>query len=104
MSYVITEKPDSSDIEPEFDSPVNSKWIVAIGMCGNVVILSAPNIHFSFFENGIQADNVGIPFESDDEAGIYEWVCSPSYYTDWESGITEFSGFDVVSSTKTTWL
>ena len=84
--------------DDEFDSPVESRWVVAVGMCGNVVIIEHPNIHFSFFDNGYCADDVGLPFETEDGAGIYEWICSPTYHIDYESGVTEFDGFDVISS------
>ena len=46
------------------------------------------------------AEDVGLPPDSEDDAGIYEWICSPSFGRDWESGRDEFEGFDVISSRK----
>ena len=45
-------------------------------------------------------EDIGLPPETEDEAGIYEWICSHSYSKDWESGYSEFVGFDVVKSSK----
>ena len=84
----------------EFDSPVNSRWLVAVGGCGTVVIIERPNIHFSFFDNGSSTEDIGLPPDTEDDAGIYEWICSPTYSSDWESGFLEFDGFDVVKSIK----
>lgn len=85
-------------VDDGFGSPVNSRWVVAVGGCGTVVIIERPNIHFSFFDNGSSTEDIGLPPDTNDGAGIYEWICSPSYSTDWESGYTEFVGFDVVKS------
>ena len=95
-SDVQTNQEEGGDYEPAY----NSKWLVAIGICGTVVILKAPNIHFSYFENGKTAEDVGLPEYSEDEAGVYEWTCSPAFGHDWESGREEFEGFDVISSRK----
>ena len=91
---------ESTGADNEYDSPYNSKWIVVIGVCGTVVIVKKPNIHFSFFDNGCAAEDVGLPPDSEDDAGIYEWVCSPSFGRDWESGRNEFKGFDIISTRK----
>lgn len=91
---------ESTGTDNEYDSPYNSKWIVAIGVCGTVVVVKKPNIHYSFFDNGCAAEDVGLPTDSEDDAGIYEWVCSPAFGRDWESGRDEFEGFDVISSRK----
>jgi len=99
MNDILIIEKDEGD-EPDFESPVNSRWVVAIGVCGNVVVISTPDIHPSFFDNGMETDNIGLPCESEDESGIYQWVCSPTYSTDWESGVTDFEGFDVISSTR----
>ena len=96
ISDVQTSQEEKDDYEPAY----NSKWLVAIGICGTVVILKAPNIHFSYFENGKTAEDVGLPEYSEDEAGIYEWTCSPESFPDWESGHKEFAGFNVESSRK----
>ena len=87
-------------IDDGFDSPVNSRWIVAVGSCGTVVIIERPNIHFSFFDNGSSTEDIGLPPDTGDDAGIYEWICSPVYHKDYESGITEFEGFDVLESKR----
>lgn len=86
--------------DSEYDSSYNSKWIVAIGVCRTVVIVKEPNIHYSFFDYGCMAEDVGLPADSEDDAGIYEWVCRPVFSRDWESGRDEFEGFNVISSRK----
>ena len=91
---------ESTGADDEYDSPYGSKWIVAIGVCGTVVVVKKPNIHYSFFDNGCVAEDIGLPPDSEDDAGIYEWICSPSFGRDWESGRDEFKGFDVISSRK----
>lgn len=91
---------DDAGGEDAYVSPHKSKWIVAVGVCGSVVVLKEPNIHFSFFDCGRSAEDVGLPCDSEDEPGIYEWICSPAFGHDWESGRDEFEGFDVVSSRK----
>ena len=91
---------ESTGADNEYDSQYNSKWIVAIGVCGTVVVVKKPNIHYSFFDNGCGAEDVGLPPDSEDDAGIYEWVCNPAFGRDWESGRDEFKGFDVISSRK----
>ena len=91
-----TNQEDDTAYEPA----KNSKWLVAIGICGTVVVLKAPNIHFSYFENGKTAEDIGLPESSTDEVGVYEWTCFPEYTRDWESGREEFEGFIVTSSRK----
>lgn len=100
LKLQITDAQTNQENEDEYDSPYNSKWLVAIGVCGTVVILKEPNIHFSFFDCGRCTEDVGLPESSEDEPGIYEWVCSPVFSNDWESGRDEFEGFDVISSRK----
>lgn len=97
---LIIDSVESTGVGDEYDSPRGSRWVVAIGTCGTVVIVKKPNIHFSFFDNGECAEDVGLPCDSDDEPGVYEWICSPVFGRDWESGRDEFYGFDVVSSRK----
>ena len=83
--------------EPEFDPPNGSKWIVAIDYQGLVSILSAPNIHPSFFDHGKDAESVGLPCDGFDGSvsGVYEWVCVLAESRDWDSGIIDDWWFEV---------
>ena len=94
----IDAKPTTEPSDEQFDSAFGCKFTVSIGIDGLVSILKAPNIHYGFFECGVDAENVGLPTESEDLPGVFEWTCSPSYYREWESGILDFNGFDVISS------
>ena len=49
LKLQISDAQINQENKDEYDSPYNSKWLVAIGVCGTVVILKEPNIHFSFF-------------------------------------------------------
>lgn len=98
----LTPIPPPKEEESEnFDRPDGSKWIVAIDMDGNVSILQAPNIHWGFFDNGNSAEMLGLPFEGqNEEPGVYEWTCGFVESRDWESGVVDDWGFEVVKSTK----
>lgn len=87
---------DLTTEEEQFDSPNGSKWIVAVDDCGLVVILDRPNIHYSFFDCGEGAEEIGLPFEVCDTApGVYEWICDYSQSRDAETGIPDGGEFDV---------
>ena len=90
--------PTAGQSDEQFDSAFGCKFTVSIGIDGLVSILKAPNIHYGFFDNGMTAEDIGIPYECEDAPGVYEWVCSPAFGRDWESGRDEFEGFDVNSS------
>ena len=90
--------PTAGQSDEQFDSAFGCKFTVSIGIDGLVSILKAPNIHYGFFDNGMTAEDIGIPYECEDAPGVYEWVCSPAFGRDWESGRDEFDGFDVISS------
>lgn len=62
--------------EEKFDSPQGSVWIVAVDIFGVATILQAPNIHYGFFDAGNSAEEIGLPFETDNEPGIYKWTCN----------------------------
>ena len=81
---------------PEFDSPLHTEWIVAVDVEGNVSILKSPNIHDSFFDAGMKAEYIGLPFEVDQPPGVYQWKCRLSESVDWESGLVDDYGFDVI--------
>ena len=72
--------------EEKFTSPRNSEWIIAVDYRRCVSILKAPNIHYGFFDGGYDAEMVGLPFEVDDSAGVYRWICEFEEYRNWESG------------------
>lgn len=86
---------DSAEPDEPFDSPDFSKWIVAIDEEGNVHVLSKPNIHYTFYDNGNSAEEIGLPYETDNPPGVYEWICSFNQTTDWESGHVDGWSFDV---------
>lgn len=94
----IDATPTTEPNDEQFDSAFGCKFTVSIGIDGLVSILKAPNIHYGFFDNGMTAEDIGIPYECDDAPGVYEWVCRPAFGRDWESGRDEFEGFDVNSS------
>ena len=94
----IDATPTTESSDEQFDSAFGCKFTVSIGIDGLVSILKAPNIHYGFFDNGMTAEDIGIPYECEDAPGVYEWVCSPAFGRDWESGRDEFEGFDVNSS------
>lgn len=75
--------------EPVFDSPHSSKWIVAIDDEGYVTVLSRPNIHDSFFDNGRSAEDIGLPDAVEMPPGVYEWICGFDQTTDWETGYVD---------------
>ena len=84
------------DDEPQFDDPLHTEWIVAVDVEGNVSILKSPNIHDSFFDAGMKAEYIGLPFEVDQPPGVYQWKCRLSESRDWESGLVDDYGFDVI--------
>lgn len=81
--------------EPEFDSPHGSVWIVAVDYAGRVAVLQAPNIHYSFLDNGPEAEYLGLPESVEEEPGVYRWTCSYHTSTDWESGHVDDWHFEV---------
>ncbi len=82
--------------EMEFESPNGSVWIVAVDIQGLVTILKAPNIHYSFFDLGKSAEDIGLPCEVEDVGpGVYRWTCSVNSSKDWETGIVDDYEFEV---------
>ncbi|QDH49230.1 hypothetical protein PHYNN_94 [Pantoea phage Phynn] len=78
-----------------FESPHGSKWIVAIDDMGCVHVLERPCLHDSFFECGNSAEDIGLPFETENSPGVYEWICDICYQRDWESGYIDGWEFEV---------
>lgn len=72
--------------EEEYESPQGSVWIVAVDDGGSVYILRRPNIHYSFFDCGDGAEEIGLPFEVSNSPGVYRWTCSVSHGKDEYSG------------------
>jgi hypothetical protein len=85
------------DNEPEWDSPDNSEWILGISDNGTVYVLSKPNIHESFFDNGDDAEMIGLPTEIEDKTGVYKCICSYHQTKDWESGHVDDWWFEIES-------
>ena len=82
----------------EFESPHHSKWIMAVDDAGNATILRRPNINPGFFDCGDSAEEMGMPFEDiNAPAGVYEWTCSYSESTDYESGMVDDWYFEPIS-------
>lgn len=59
-----------------FDSPQNSEWVVAVDLGGMISILKAPNIHYSFFDNGTSAEDIGFSPDIDLDPGVYLFICN----------------------------
>jgi hypothetical protein len=94
LQAITTDAPE----DDEFDSPHGSKWIVAVDDCGLVSILRRPNIHYSFFDNGEGAEEIGLPSEAPGtNPGVYEWTCDFTQVIDWESGLPDDYTFDVIA-------
>lgn len=89
----------SKVVEPEYESPYGSEWIVSVDDIGYVDIMRWPNIHPGYLDEGINTEMLNMPDKVDDPAGVYKWICSPWETRDWESGIVDDWGFDVVEST-----
>ena len=90
---------DKQDQDTDWGCHKNTEWIVSIDMFGNVSILKAPNIHPGFLEF-TNAEEIGLPFESNDPPGVYKWQCTFSESRDWESGLVDDYEFDVAESVK----
>lgn len=92
---------DEADAEDgDFESPNGSKWIVAVDVDGLVSILRRPNIHYSFFDCGNGAEDVGLPPDvADTEAGVYEWTCDLFQSSDPETGYVDGHEFHVTDET-----
>lgn len=83
---------------PDFEHPNGSKWIVAVDHAGDVSVIKRPFIHDCFFYNGSTAEYIGLPPDSEETPGIYEWTCSYIESHDWESGIVDDYSFEVIES------
>lgn len=79
----------------------NSHWIVAVDCKGQVTILNTPNIHPGYLDYGSSyyAEEVGIPCESENDPGVYLWICNWKESIDYESGACEGGEFVVIHET-----
>lgn len=96
---ILKIEPSNDNIEEteQFDSSYGCKFIVAVDVDGTVSILSLPNIHYGFFDNGNSPEDIGLPFEVDEcSPGVYEWTCNYEYTHDWESGACDGGEFVVI--------
>jgi len=101
MTDLIFEDGDAPD---EYDSPNGCKWIVAVDQQGLVSILDSPNIHHGFFDCGVGAEEVGLPFElSDTPPGVYEWTCNLRQTFCPETNCADGAEFDVIEE-KCLWV
>lgn len=90
---------ETGELEPEFDSPNGSVWIVAVDHAGRVSVLETPNIHYALLEGGPEAEYLGLPPEVDDmDPGVYRWTCDYVTHTDWESGHVDGWDFEIRES------
>ena len=96
---------DVEDVEndEEYDEPNNSSWILCISDRGVCSVMSAPNIHFSFFDNGYEADDIPLLGYEKLPAGVYKVIMSFSTSVDWETGIVDDVFFNYESH-ETLWL
>jgi hypothetical protein len=75
------------DDEPDWDSPHSSVWVLAVDISGNVSVLEPPSIHDSFFDNGPDAESIGLPYENIElPMGVYKVICDFTESRDWETG------------------
>lgn len=85
-----------SSEDEDFESPYGSTWIVSIDIDGKTSILKAPNIHYSFFDMGNDAEAIGLPFETGLDPGVYEWKCNVRSERDDFTGEYWGPEFDVI--------
>lgn len=85
-------------VTPDFDSPHNSVWTIAVDIGGNISVLSVPNIHPSYFENGESAESIGLPSDCDLPAGMYSITCSFTEHTNIEGGQVDEYEFNILKS------
>jgi len=89
------------ETEPNWDSEHNSQWIIGVDISHNVFVIVAPNIHPSFFDNGSEAEYIGLPVDlPDEDPGIYEITCSFHTHKDWETGIVDDYEFHIEEMNK----
>lgn len=99
LEEIQSDDNDDEGAEPEYDSPNGSTWIVAVDYAGRVTVLDAPNIHYSFLDNGPEAEYLGLPPDVDDmDPGVYRWKCSYNPHVDWESGKVDDYDFEIEES------
>jgi len=89
------------DDEPDWESPHNSEWILAVDSRDNIIVISHPSIHDSFFDNGYEAEYIGLPMYGgkDMPMGVYKCICSYHTSTDFESGHIDEWWFEIESKT-----
>ena len=93
--------PMQDDDEPDWDAPNGSEWIIAVDIGNRVSIISAPNIHYSFFDGGDTANDIGFPEDwKDVEPGVYRVTAAYSTSTCRETGYVDDHYFDVASHEK----
>lgn len=91
---------DTDADQPVFDNPHGSEWIVSIDCRGDVSIIKHPNIHSGFFEGGMNAEYIGLPFEETGlQPGVYKWICDFEETHDWETGNVDGCEFSVRETT-----
>ena len=87
--------PVKDDDEPDWVSPYNSEWILAVNDSGEILVIGAPAIHDCFFENGRDADSIGLPTQTDEPMGVYRCKCSFHESKDWETGWVDDWHFEI---------
>lgn len=98
---VMEEEEEPEWEEPEWEKPNGSRWIVAITDKRKIIILSVPGIHYSFTDEGIDAEMIfGDDEAPDQEPGIYEWICNLDLSTDWETGYVDDMSFYPIEINK----
>lgn len=74
---IIADEPGVDEDGKEYAKPGMQEWVIGIDRDSTPFILSPPDIHWSFFENGYAAEDVclrGIP--EDIDAGVYKMTFS----------------------------
>lgn len=79
-----------------FEKVGSNKWILGVGEVGGAWVMRAPDIHWSFFENGYNVEDLGIQGSEELDEGVYEITTRYSEHLDWETGVVDDWDFNIV--------
>jgi len=92
---IFSEKIKNKKDEELQGNPNLTNWIMAIDRDGYLKVIDHPLLHWSYFEEGLEAEYLGLPIEVDEKPGLYSVRCSKFIGRDRESGIIDEWGFDI---------
>ena len=90
---ILEEMTAEVEAEEDYDEPNGCTWIVTVDDAGDCNVVRRPNIHWSFFENGNYAEDIGITGYEKFSPGLYKIKTDFSISTDWETGIPDDHDF-----------